>query len=140
MASFCDFCGLPFSGGADHGCAESRPTSDLVERLREDHRDTVECEHGFLLHRDPCPNVVCLGRDLYEAAAELEKLRAIATGGETAMNALGRTQSLITRQVAQLRHAYEMLAKNSVRDQKMLADNLIAPIIRILENFDEGEQ
>jgi len=34
----------------------------------------------------------------------------------------------------QLRHAYMQLAKGRVRRQKMFADGLIAPVIRMLEN------
>jgi hypothetical protein len=67
----CPHCGLSFAGEA-HGCPESRPKPRLIDRLREDHVDTIECEHGFMLHRDPCPNVVCLARDLAEAADLLE--------------------------------------------------------------------
>jgi hypothetical protein len=79
MRAICNFCGFDFDPTqGDHGCPESRPKSDVVDRLREDHRDTIECEHGFLLDRDSCPNVVCLARDLSEAADEIERLREIA--------------------------------------------------------------
>lgn len=78
MRATCAFCGFDFdASNGSHGCPESRMNPNLVERLRDDHRDTIECEHGFMLHRDPCPNVVCLGRDLAEAADEIERLRDI---------------------------------------------------------------
>lgn len=76
MRVTCAFCGLDFDNASgDHGCLESRPQPNLVDRLRDDHCDTIECEHGFTLHRDPCPNAVCLARDLTEAADEIERLR-----------------------------------------------------------------
>lgn len=73
MVALCDHCGFPSPPG--HDCPERHPNPDIVRRLREDHTDTVECEHGFTLHRTSCPNVVCLARDLREAAAEIERLR-----------------------------------------------------------------
>jgi hypothetical protein len=73
MIVACAFCGFDFTpAGGDHGCPESKPNPSLVARLREDHCDTVECEHGFTLHRDPCPNIVCLGRDLAAAADRID--------------------------------------------------------------------
>jgi hypothetical protein len=72
----CPHCGLSFTGEA-HGCPESRPKPNLADRLREDHRDTIECEHGFTLHRDPCPNAICLARDLADAAERIEQARAV---------------------------------------------------------------
>lgn len=77
--NICDHCG--FDAALGHDCAESRPNPALVERLREDHRDTIECEHGFMLHESPCPNRVCLARDLAAAALEIERLRAIVPIG-----------------------------------------------------------
>lgn len=75
----CDHCGWDATPG--HDCSESRPSPFLVDRLREDHRDTIECEHGFTLHVTPCPNRVCLARDLAAAANEIERLRAIVPIG-----------------------------------------------------------
>lgn len=54
----------------------SEDIAALIERLRDDHLDTIECEHGFLLHRDPCPNEICMARDLREAVTVLETLSA----------------------------------------------------------------
>lgn len=75
----CPHCGLSFDPAkGPHGCPESRPNPDLVTRLRYDHGDTQECEHGFSLYDDginTCPNPVCLRRDLREAANEIDRLQ-----------------------------------------------------------------
>lgn len=77
----CEWCGHWVDGASGpHGCAESRMKPDLIQRLREDHRDTIECEHGFTFHRDPCPNVVCLARDLAEAADRLDAAKDVIRG------------------------------------------------------------
>lgn len=77
-AHSCNHCGNWVAADAAHDCPESHPNPDLVARLREDHRDTTECEHGFsLFNASTCPNVVCLGRDLREAADEIVRLRGI---------------------------------------------------------------
>lgn len=74
----CAFCGFDFDpSNGNHGCAESKLKPDLVARLCEDHCDTIECEHGFLLHRDPCPNAVCLARDLAAAADTLTEVKSV---------------------------------------------------------------
>lgn len=74
--SYCNWCGHPIDDPTSHDCPESHPKPDVVDRLREDHCDTLECEHGFNLYeRGGCPNVVCLGRDLREASEEIERLR-----------------------------------------------------------------
>ena len=42
--------------------------------------------------------------------------------------------------IAQLRHAYAHLAREGVTKQKMFADGLIAPAIKILERIAGGKQ
>jgi hypothetical protein len=42
---------------------------------------------------------------------------------------------MLAFEIAQLRHAYEQLAKGSVKDQRQFAEGLIAPVIRSLERM-----
>lgn len=76
MTKDCPHCGL--SELPRHDCPESRPNPDFVARLRNDHCDTIECEHGFFLSETPCPNPICLGRDL-AAAADMIASRRVKT-------------------------------------------------------------
>ena len=43
-------------------------------------------------------------------------------------------------QLSQLRHAYSLLVNGHVKNHKQFADGLIAPAIRLLENYIHQEK